>query len=157
MGIKIKKDVKFQAQKLKPLKIKYFLAVPFIGIADIVTMMSFFFNPSTDGMIGAKIFFLFFAFVGAAFAYWGFMWNVISDNKRVTVNPVIGRVKEVNYDRIKKVEVHKKKKRGSLAYFTLIGMDDEIITKIYPIMTNSGEFFNRLIQLEIKMEEFRDA
>lgn len=157
MGIKIKKDVKFQAQKMKELKVKYTFAVPLIGIIDIFTMLSFFFNPATDGMIGAKIFFIFFALVGAGFAYWAFMWNVVSDNKHVTVNPIIGRVKEVNYDKIKKVNIYKKKKRDSLSYYALIGMDDEIIVKIYPIMTNSGDLFNRLKQLDIKMEECRTA
>lgn len=157
MGIKIKKDVKFQAQKLKPLEVKYTFAVPLLGIIDIFTMLSFFFDSSTDGMIGAKIFFIFFAFVGAGFAYWALRWNVVSDNKRLTINPIIGRVKEVNYNQIKMIAVHKKKKRDSLSYYEVIGMNDEIIVKIYPMMKNSGELFNRLTQLEIKTEEFKDA
>ncbi len=157
MGIKIKKFDKPQSQKLKPIKVQYLLAVPLVGIVNIFTMLSFFFNSSTDGMIGAKVFFIVCALIGAGFAIWSWYWNVISDSKRIVVNPIFGRVKEVNYDKIKKIEVHKKKKRDSMVYYSVIGMDDKIIVKIYPIMKNSGELFNRLSQMNIKVEEFKDA
>ncbi len=157
MGIKIKKFDKPQSQKLKPIKVQYLLAVPLVGIVNILTMLSFFFNSSTDGMIGAKVFFIVCALIGAGFAIWSWYWNVISDSKRIVVNPIFGRVKEVNYDKIKKIEVHKKKKRDSMVYYSVIGMDDKIIVKIYPIMKNSGELFNRLSQMNIKVEEFKDA
>ena len=44
-----------------------------------------------------------------------------------------------------------------MVYYSVIGMDDKIIVKIYPIMKNSGELFNRLSQMNIKVEEFKDA
>ena len=157
MGMKIKKFDKPQAQKLKPIKVQYILAVPLLGIVDVFTMMSFFFNPSTDGMAGAKVFFVISALIGAGFAIWSWFWNVISDSKRIVVNPIIGRVKEVPYDKIKKIEVHKKKKRDNMVYYSIIGMDDNVIVKIYPMMKNSGDLFNRLSQMNIRTEELKDA
>lgn len=157
MGIKIKKFDKPQTQKLRPIKVQYILAVPLVGVVNVFTMLSFFFNSSTDGMIGAKAFFIICALIGVGFAVWSFAWNVVSDSKRIVVNPIIGRVKEVNYDKIKKIDVHKKKKRDSMVYYTIIGMDDKEIVKIYPIMSNSGDLFNRLSQMNIKVEEFKDA
>ena len=157
MGMKIKKFDKSQSQRLKPIKVQYILAVPLLGIVDVFTMMSFFFNPSTDGMVGAKVFFVISALIGAGFAIWSWFWNVISDNKRIVVNPIIGRVKEVPYDKIKKIEVHKKKKRDQMVYYSIIGMDDNVIVKIYPMMKNSGDLFNRLSQMNIRTEELKDA
>ncbi len=157
MGIKIKKFDKPQSQKLKPIKVQYLLAVPLVGIVNVFTMLSFYFNSSTDGMIGAKVFFIVCALIGAGFAIWSWYWNVVSDSKRIVVNPIIGRVKEVNYDKIKKIEVHKKKKRDSMVYYSIIGMDDKVIVKIYPVMKNSGDLFNRLSQMNIRVEELKDA
>lgn len=155
MGIKIKKELKPQ-QKLVPLQVKYLIAVPIIGIVDIFTMISFYNKMPAEGMLGAKIFYIFFAFVGAAFAYWAFMWKLTSDSKMVVVKPTFGRRKEVKYDQIKKIEVHKKKRNNALAYYTLHDENGEIITKIYPIMSNSGEFLARLVRLGIKSEEIVD-
>ena len=156
MGIKIKKEPKFEAQKLKPLKVKYTFAVPLIGLLDICTMLSFFMNPATDGILWAKAFYIFFALVGAVFAYWGFTWHLISDNKRIIVRPMLGDEKNVSYGNISKVEVHIKKKRKAMAYYSLHDMSGEQIVRIYSIMTNSGELFNRLKQLGITFEDVVD-
>lgn len=157
MGMKIKKFDKPQERKMTPLKVQYIFAVPLLGIVNIFTMISFFRNPSTDGMIGAKIFFIVCALIGAAFAVWSWFWKVISDSKGITVNPVFGRTKVLTYDKIKKIEVHKKKKRDSMTSYSIIGTDDKIFVRIYPMMSNSGDLLNRLSQMKIKVEELKDA
>lgn len=156
MGIKIKKELKPQ-QKLVPLHVKYLMAVPIIGIVDIFTMISFYNKMPAEGMMGAKIFYIFFALVGAGFAYCTFMWKLTSDSKMITVRRPVGSKKEIKYDQVKKVEVHKKKRNNSLSYYTLIDEDGAVITKIYPIMSGSGEFLERLVRLGIKREEFVDC
>jgi len=156
MGIKIKKELKPQ-QKLVPLHVKYLMAVPIIGIVDIFTMISFYNKMPAEGMMGAKIFYIFFALVGAGFAYCTFMWKLTSDSKMITVRRPVGSKKEIKYDQVKKVEVHKKKRNNSLSYYTLIDEDGAVITKVYPIMSGSGEFLERLVRLGIKREEFVDC
>ena len=141
MGIKIKKELKPQ-QKLTPLDVKYLFAVPLIGIVDIFTMISFYNKLPAEGMLGAKIFYIFFALVGAGFAYWGFMWKLTSDSKKLTVRPAFGTKKELKYDALKVIKVHRKKRN--------------ILVKIYPIMNNSGELMERLKRLGVKIEEFVD-
>lgn len=155
MGIKIKKELKPQ-QKLVTLDVKYLIAVPLIGIVDIFTMLSFYNKMPAEGMMGAKIFYIFFALVGAGFAYCTFMWKLTSDSKKITIRRPVGSKKEIKYDQVKKVEVHKKKKNNSLSYYTLLGEDGMIFTKIYPIMSGSGELLERLDRLGIKREEFVD-
>lgn len=155
MGIKIKKELKPQ-QRLTPIDVKYLFAVPLIGVVNIFTMMSFYFKMPAEGMLGAKIFYVFFALVGAGFAYWGFMWKLTSDNKKITIRPAFGAKKEFNYDAIKKMEVHRKKKNNNLSYYTLNDENGNIIVKIYPIMNNSGELMERLKRLGVKMEEITD-
>lgn len=156
MGIKIKKELKPQ-QKLVPLHVKYLMAVPIIGIVDIFTMISFYNKMPAEGMMGAKIFYIFFALVGAGFAYCTFMWKLTSDSKMITVRRPAGSKKEIKYDQIKKVEVHKKKRNNSLSYYTLLDEDGVIFAKIYPIMSGSGELLERLDRLGIKREEFVDC
>ena len=156
MGIKIKKELKPQ-QKLVPLHVKYLMAVPIIGIVDIFTMISFYNKMPAEGMMGAKIFYIFFALVGAGFAYCTFMWKLTSDSKMITVRRPVGSKKEIKYDQVKKVEVYKKKRNNSLSYYTLIDEDGTVITKVYPIMSGSGEFLERLVRLGIKREEFVDC
>ena len=155
MGIKIKKELKPQ-QKLVPLDVKYLLAVPLIGVVDIFTMLSFYNKMPAEGMMGAKIFYIFFALVGAGFAYWGFRWKITSDNKQLTIRPAFGRQKEVKYGEVKKVEIHRKKRNNSLSYYTLHDESGEILLKVYPIMSNSGELLERLKRLGIKLEELVD-
>ena len=155
MGIKIKKELKPQ-QKLTPLHVKYLFAVPFIGIVNIFTMISCYNKLPAEGMMGAKIFFIFFAAIGAAFAYWGFMWRLTSDNKQIVIRPAFGSKKELKYDDVKFIEVHKKKKNNSIAYCTLHDVNGEIIVKLYPIMNNIAEFLGRLERLGIKRTEIVD-
>lgn len=153
MGIKIKKEPKPQNVKLKELKVKYTLAVPLIGVIDILTMMSCYLNPVNAENTFAKAFFIFFAIVGAGYAYWGLKWKIVSDNKKIMVCPAFGRVKEIQYSDIKKVEVHKKPKNKVLLHFSLHGANDEIFVKVYPIMNNSGELLERLKRLGITIQE----
>ena len=157
MGVKIKKFAKPQEKRLTPLKVQYILAVPLVGIVDVATMMSFFFNDATDGMVGAKVFFIACALMGAGFTIWSWYWKIISDSKRLTLHSLIGGTKELTYDKIKKIEVHKKKKRDSMVYYSIIGTDDKIFAKVYPMMSNSGDLFNRLSLMNIKVEELKDA
>ena len=156
MGIKIKKELKPQ-QKLYPLHVKYLFAVPLIGIVDIFTMISFYNKLPAEGMLGARIFYIFFALVGAGYAYWGFMWKITSDSKNLKIRPAFGPKKEVAYDAIKAIEVHKKKRNRSLAYYTLLDANGQILLKVYPIMSGSGELLERLTRLGIKAAEFVDC
>mgnify|MGYP000392856094 CR=1 FL=1 len=71
MGIKIKKDTMPRLEDLPVLKIRYTMAIPLIGIVDILTMGSFYANPVTDGHIMLKIFYVINALIGGTFAYWG--------------------------------------------------------------------------------------
>ena len=48
------------------LKIRYTMAIPLIGIVDILTMGSFYANPVTDGHIMLKIFYVINALIGGA-------------------------------------------------------------------------------------------
>jgi len=155
--MKIKKFEKAQERRLTPLKVQYIFAVPLLGIVNILTMISFFRNPATDGMIGAKVFFVVCALIGAGFAVWSWFWKVVSDSKGIVLNPVFGSKKALTYDKIKKIEVHKKKKRDSMTSYSIIGMDDKIFVRIYPMMSNSGDLLNRLCQMNIKVDEFKDA
>lgn len=64
MGIKIKKDTMPRLEDLPVLKIRYTMAIPLIGIVDILTMGSFYANPVTDGHIMLKIFYVINALIG---------------------------------------------------------------------------------------------
>lgn len=157
MGIKIKKDNRTQTQKFKTIEVKYLLAVPLLGIVEFFTMLSFYFDPNVQGMVGAKIFAAFFALVGLGFTYWGYMWKIIADNKHVTVRPVFGTTKEVVYGDIKKIIVNKKKKRkDSMRYYAIITNNDTQLVRVYTIMKNSGELYNRLTLLGVPTEEIRE-
>lgn len=153
MGIKIKKEEKPQLQKLPRLKLKYTLAVPLIGLLDVLTMGSFFLNPATNGMPVMKGFFVICALIGAGFACWGLMWKTTVDGKRITVQPVLGAKKEVPFSDLKKAVVYKRKKNGSLICYELIDVRGDAIVKIYPLMKDSGELLERLKRLGIKLEE----
>ncbi len=155
MGIKIKKDDRGQGQKLKPLTVKYLFAIPLVGIMNIIAMFSYFINPSTDGILWAKALFLIAAMAGVVFTYWGFAWNLVSAGRRVIVNPVFGKSREITYENIKKIVVLKKKKRDSMAHFTIIDRNDAEFVRVYPLMKNSGDFFTRLKQMNIPIEEIR--
>lgn len=155
MGMKIKKEQKMQ-QKLTPLHVKYLIAVPLLGIAEIVTLMSFYLKMPEEGMLAAKLFYIFFSLVGVGFAYWGFRWKLTSDQKNIVIRPAFGAGKSIRYDEVKGIEVHKKKRNNSLSYYVILGNDGTEFVKIYPIMNNSGELLTRLDRLGIKMTEFVD-
>lgn len=87
MGIKIKKDTKPRLEDLPMLKIRYTLAIPLIGIVDILTMGSFYANPVTDGHIMLKIFYVINALIGGTFAYWGLRWKTTVDGKKIPCPP----------------------------------------------------------------------
>lgn len=154
--MKIKKDVKPQLQKLPPIKLKYNFVVPFMGVIDMMTMVSFYMNPVTEGRLFLKIFFLFFAAVGLIFAYWGFVWKITADGKRIRVRPAFGRAHEVPFADLKKAIVHKKAKNDSLIFYQLIDRNEKEIVKIYPLMRESGLFLERLKRLGIPIQEEKD-
>lgn len=156
MGMKIKKDVKPQIHKLPVLKIRYSFVVPFMGLVDTATMISFYRNPATDGNWFMKAFFLVFAAVGLGFAFWGFFWRTTVDGKTIKVRPVIGKNKEVLLTDLKKAVVHKKKKSGSLVYFHLIDKNNQEIVKIYPLMQEGSTLLERLKRLNYSIEEVID-
>ena len=90
MGIKIKKDTMPRLEDLPVLKIRYTMAIPLIGIVDILTMGSFYANPVTDGHIMLKIFYVINALIGGTFAYWGLRWKTTVDGKRsVSARPSV--------------------------------------------------------------------
>ena len=93
MGIKIKKDTKPRLEDLPMLKIRYTLAIPLIGIVDILTMGSFYANPVTDGHIMLKIFYVINALIGGTFAYWGLRWKTTVDGKKIRVRPAFSAAK----------------------------------------------------------------
>ena len=69
------------------LKIRYTMAIPLIGIVDILTMGSFYANPVTDGHIMLKIFYVINALIGGAtFAYWGLRWKTTVDRKQTALS-----------------------------------------------------------------------
>lgn len=153
MGIKIKKDEKPQLHKLPTLKIKYTLAVPLMGILDILTMGSFFLNPATNGMPVMKVFFVICALIGAGFTYWGLMWKTTVDGKKIKVRPAFGALKELPFSDLKKAVIHKRKRNGSLICYELIDVRGDEIVKIYPLMKDSSALLDRLKRLGIKIEE----
>lgn len=155
MGMKIKKEQKPQ-QKLTLLRVKYFAVVPLLGIAEIATLMNFYWKMPAEGMLAVKLFYIIFSAVGLGFAYWGFMWKLTSDQKGITLRPAFGSEKKVLYHELKGIEVHKKKRNNSLSYYVLLGNDGKEIVKIYPIMNNSGELLTRLDRLGIKITELTD-
>ena len=126
------------------------------GIVDIVSMLGLYFGLPESGMLGLRIFYIFFALVGAGFTYWALMWKISSDNKRIMIRPAFGSQKEVPYADIKKIEVHKKKKGDALIYYTIHGVDDEELVKVYPTMSRSGDLLARFKKLGIKIEEVND-
>lgn len=156
MGIKIKKDGKPQLEKLPVLKIKYTLAVPLMGIVDILTMMSFYRNPVSDGRVVLKAFYLVCAIAGALFALWGLLWKTTVDGKRIRVRPVLGASKEIPFSDLKQVVIHKKEKNDSLVYYELFDVRGEGIVKIYPLMRNSSLLLERIKRLGIRTEEKKD-
>lgn len=156
MGIKIKKDVKPQIHKLPKLKIRYNFVVPFIGLLDVVTMLSFYTNSATDGNWFMKGFFIVFAIVGLLFAIWAFLWNTTVDGKWIKVHPVIGRSKEVAFSDLKKAVVYKNARTGTLSYYKLIDKKNEEIVKIYPLMRECSGLLERLKRLDYPIEEVAD-
>lgn len=154
--MKIKKDVKPQIQKLPALHIKYHFVVPFMGLIDMMTMISFYVNPHFAQNLPLRLFFLVFAIVGLGFAYWGFMWKITADGKRIKVRPAFYRGKEVAFSDLKKAVIHKKEKNGSLVYYQLIDREDKEIVKIYPLMKDSGLFLERLKRLDVPIQEVSD-
>lgn len=140
-------------QNLPALKIKYTLVVPLMGIVDMLTMLSFYRNPATDGNLFAKAFFIVIAVVGVVFAYWGFMWKVTVDGKTIKVRPAFSASKTVPFGDLKKAVVYKKKKRDSHICYALIDVRGEEIVKIYPLMKDSSTLLERLKRLGIKIEE----
>ena len=153
MGIKIKKDVKPQLQKLPELKIRYTLAVPLVGLADVMTMGSFYMNPVTDGNLFLKVFFVVFGLVGIGFAAWGLLWRTTADGKKIQVRPVIGKTRTVPFSDLKKAVLHKRKKNGSLVYYELIDKNNASIVKLYPLMKESGALLERLKRLKYEIDE----
>lgn len=153
MGIKIKKETRPQLQNLPKLKIKYNPAVPVMGIVDVLTMGSFYMNPATDGRIVFKVFFVACALIGVGFTVWGLLWKTTVDGKKIRVSPVFGAAKEVPFSELKKVEIHRKAKTGSLIYYELIDGQGEGIVKIYPLMKDSSVLLDRVKRLGIKIEE----
>lgn len=156
MGIKIKKDGKPQLEKLPVLKIKYTLAVPLMGLVDILTMMSFYRNPASDGRTVLKAFYLVCAIAGVLFALWGLLWKTTVDGKRIRVRPVLGASKEIPFSDLKQVVIHKKEKNDSLVYYELFDVRGEGIVKIYPLMRNSSLLLERIKRLGIRTEEKKD-
>lgn len=154
--MKLKKDVKPQITKLPVLKIKYNIVVPFMGLADALTMMSFFFNDVTDGNLFMKGFFAFFAAVGLGFTYWGLMWKITADGKQIRVRPAFGRSRTMDMGELKRVTVHKKEKSGSLIYYELIRNDDTGFVKVYPLMRESSALLERMKRLGIPVTETRE-
>ena len=150
MGIKIKKDT------MPRLKIRYTMAIPLIGIVDILTMGSFYANPVTDGHIMLKIFYVINALIGGTFAYWGLRWKTTVDGKKIRVRPAFSAAKELPFTEIKKAVLHKKKKNGSLMYYTLIDSKGQEIVKLYPTMKDSAMLLERLKRLKVRIEEVND-
>ena len=138
--MKIKKEEKKQIEKLPTLKLKYTLAVPFMGIVDVLTMGSFFMNPAADGKPLIKAFYVICGFIGALFALWGILWKTTIDGKMIRVNPVIGAI------------VYRKK-TGSIVSYELIDKHDQPIVTIYPLMKDSSTLMDRLKRLKYPVEE----
>lgn len=154
--MKIKKQTVPQIQKLPALKIKYSFVVPFMGFIDMMTMISFYMNPVTDGRIFLKIFFVVFALVGLIFMYWGLMWKITADGKKIRIRPAFGRPREIPFSELKKAVVHKKAKNSSLVFYQLMDRDEKEIVKIYPLMKDSGTLLERLKRLGIPVQEVSD-
>ena len=156
MGIKIKKDTMPRLEDLPVLKIRYTMAIPLIGIVDILTMGSFYANPVTDGHIMLKIFYVINALIGGTFAYWGLRWKTTVDGKKIRVRPAFSAAKELPFTEIKKAVLHKKKKNGSLMYYTLIDSKGQEIVKLYPTMKDRAMLLERLKRLKVRIEEVND-
>lgn len=154
--MKIKKNTKPDLHKLPSMTIRYGLAVPLMGILDILTMGSFYRNPIFEGNLFMKVFFAFFAFVGLIFTYWAVVWKITADGKRIRIRPAFSRGKEVAFSDVKKAVLHKKKKGGALVYYHLEDKNNVEIVKIYPLMRNSGLFLERFKRLSVPIEEFCD-
>ena len=105
-------------EDLPVLKIRYTMAIPLIGIVDILTMGSFYANPVTDGHIMLKIFYVINATIGGTFAYWGAqMEDHGGQEKKIRVRPAFSAAKELPFTEIKKRCFIRKKKNGSLMYY----------------------------------------
>ena len=150
--MKIKKEEKKQIEKLPTLKLKYTLAVPFMGIVDVLTMGSFFMNPAADGKPLIKAFYVICGIIGALFALWGILWKTTIDGKMIRVNPVIGKKKAVPVADLKKAIVYRKK-TGSIVSYELIDKHDQPIVTIYPLMKDSSTLMDRLKRLKYPVEE----
>lgn len=154
--MKIKRDTKPQLHKLPVLRIRYSIVVPFMGLIDMMTMISFLMNPVTEGRLFLKVFFVFFAVVGLLFMYWGLVWTTTADGKRIRVRPAFGRAREIALSELKKVVVHKKAKSGSMVYYVLLDKNDKEFVKIYPLMRDCGMLLERLKRLRIPIQEEND-
>lgn len=153
--MKIKKTVQPRIQDLPKLNIKYTLVVPLMGIVDILTMGSFFMNSATDGNLAAKAFFVVCGFIGAGFTYWGLMWKLTVDGKKIRIRSAFGAVKELPFSDLNKVVVHRKK-NGSFSYYELFDVRGDSIVKVYPLMKDSSVLLDRTKRLGIRTEEKRD-
>lgn len=156
MGNKIKKFEKPKHRYLPQLNVRYSLVVPLVGLADVLTMASFYVNPATDGNIALKSFFVICALVGVGFTYWGIMWKITADNTKIRIRPAFRAPREVPYTEIRQVEVHKKKRNKALVHFSLLGRGREEFARVYPLMKNSGDLLERLKMLEVKIVEVED-
>lgn len=151
--MKIKKEIRPSLTKIPPMKVRYSLMVPLVGITDMLTMASFYFNPVNADRPLAKGFFLLFALVGAVFTLWGLIWCTTVDGKLIRVRSLFGKHGVTQFAHLKKVVVRKKKRNGVIAYYKLIDKSDQEIVRFYPIMKNSGELLERLKLHGVKVEE----
>ena len=151
--MKIKKEEKAQLQKLPSLSIRYNLAVPLMGVVDVLTMGSFYQNPATDGMAAAKVFFVVCGLMGVLFTIWALLWNVKADGKNISVFTVFKKRRVIPLSDLQKVRIKKKEKSGSLVYFELVDRKGEGIVRLYPLMKDSSLLLERLKRLKYPMEE----
>ncbi len=154
MGVKIKKEVK-APQRMKHLEVKYNVAVPLLGIANTASMIYYLFVTPAEVGMGWRVMFVLSALAGIGFAYWGFNWKIISDSKQITIKPLFGAVKNVNYSDIKQIEVHKKKYSDHVSFYLIQGESGQTFVKVYSLMTNCGELLTRLDRLGIKLIEVK--
>lgn len=96
------------------------------------------------------------ALIGGTFAYWGLRWKTTVDGKKIRVRPAFSAAKELPFTEIKKAVLHKKKKNGSLMYYTLIDSKGQEIVKLYPTMKDSAMLLERLKRLKVRIEEVND-
>ncbi|MCI8453178.1 MAG: hypothetical protein HFE84_00975 [Lachnospiraceae bacterium] len=154
--MKIKKTEKPRLQSLPSTTVKYTLLVPLIGVMDALTMGSFATGPAFQGHLFMQVFSILFALVGVGFALWGFLWKTVVDGKAIQVNPVIGRKKELPFEALKQVTIHKKAKNGSMVFYELVDKNGNGIVRLYPMMRDSAALLERLKRFGIPVGEVAD-